>query len=225
MIISYLRVSTEEQVNSHNGLNAQIDACIKWADGQGMAITKTFSDDGISGAASIEKRNGLMSALNELGKGSILLVAKRDRLGRDPMVLAMIEAAVNRSGAKIISAAGEGTESDDPSAVLMRRMVDAFSEYERLIIKARTKSALAAKKARGERTGGIPYGFDLAADGVTLIENEKEQKALELIKKLRSEGLSFRKIGAELDKRGIVTKKGGKWQAMTISGLCQQVAA
>jgi DNA invertase Pin-like site-specific DNA recombinase len=224
MIINYLRCSTEDQANSQNGINAQSDASVRWSKIQGEEISKTFSDEGISGATGIEKRPGLMAAINELSHGDILLVAKRDRLGRDPLVLAMIEATINRAGAKIISAAGEGTENDDPSSILMRRMVDAFSEYERLIIKARTKSALAAKKARGERTGGIPYGFTLAENGITLIENKKEQDVLSLIRKLRSKGLSFRKIGTELEKRGISTKKGGKWQAMTIKQLCEVVA-
>ena len=37
----------------------------------------------------------------------------------------------------------------------MRRMIDAFAEYEKLIIGARTKSRLAAKRRRGEKTGGM----------------------------------------------------------------------
>ena len=41
----------------------------------------------------------------------------------------------------------------------MRRIVDAFAEYERLVIKARTRAALAVKRTRGERIDGIPYGF------------------------------------------------------------------
>ena len=44
-------------------------------------------------------------------------------------------------------------------------MVDAFAEYERLVIKARTKAALGAKRKRGEKTGGaIPYGSELGPD-------------------------------------------------------------
>lgn len=224
MIINYLRCSTDEQADSKNGLNAQSDACNRYAESRGEVVAMTFADEGISGAASIEKRPALMEALNNLNQGDVLLVAKRDRLARDPMVLAMIEATTKRAGAVIISAAGEGTENDDPTSILMRRMVDAFSEYERLIIKARTKSALAAKKARGERTGGIPYGYDLAADGVNLVENADEQKALKIMRDLRQRGLSFRKIGAELDKRGIATKKGAKWAAMTIKQLCEATA-
>lgn len=59
-----------------------------------------------------------------------------------------IEKEVKKRGARIISAAGEGTESDDPGQILMRRMVDAFAEYERAIIKRRT-----SVKADQEKNG------------------------------------------------------------------------
>ena len=61
----------------------------------------------------------------------------------------MIESAIARKGARIASAAGEGTDNDDPSSILMRRMIDAFAEYERLIIKAKTKQLYELKKKRG----------------------------------------------------------------------------
>ena len=83
----------------------------------------------------------------------MLIVAKRDRLGRDVIAVAMIERLAERKGARILSAAGEGTEGSDPASMLQRRILDAFSEYERLIIGARTKAALKAKRARGEAAG------------------------------------------------------------------------
>jgi len=219
MIIVYLRCSTDEQAESHNGINAQSDACHKWATNQGATISEAYSDEGISGAAGIEKRPGLMTAINSLSAGDTLLVAKRDRLGRDPLVLAMIEATVTRTGARIASAAGEGTESDDPSSILMRRMVDAFSEYERLIIKARTKAALAAKKARGERTGAIPYGFDLAENGKDLTENQKEQEVIAEVKKLRAAGMTLTGVARNLAERGFRARNGKVFQATQIMRL------
>ena len=81
----------------------------------------------------------------------MLLVAKRDRLGRDVIAVAMIERLIAKRGARVVSAAGEGTDSDDPSALLMRRLIDSFAEYERALIAARTRAALAAKRRRGER--------------------------------------------------------------------------
>ena len=66
----------------------------------------------------------------------------------------------------------------------MRRMVDAFAEYERNIIKARTKSAMQTKKKSNERVGHIPFGFRLANDEVHLEEDEGEQLVLGQINNL-----------------------------------------
>lgn len=217
--INYLRVSTDEQADSRNGLNAQADACTRWATAHGEVVRGTFSDEGLSGAAGIEKRPGLMAAINALEAGDVLLVAKRDRLGRDPLVLAMIEATVTRRKARIISAAGEGTEGDDPSQVLMRRMVDAFAEYERLIIKARTKAALAAKKARRERTGAVPYGFDLAADGKTLTENPAEQSVIREARTLKASGLSLRGVAKALEDKGFHARTGKAFVAVQVQRM------
>ena len=129
---AYLRVSTEGQSDSGAGTSAQLDACQRI----GGNLAGIYKDEGISGSASIDKRLGKLEAISVLSKGDILIVAKRDRLGRDPLVIAMVEKEVRRKGARIISAAGEGTDSDNPSDILMRRMVDAFSEYERLLIRA-----------------------------------------------------------------------------------------
>src|SRR4051794_29255249 len=176
LAVVYLRVSTEEQSISGAGLNAQLDACRAHAARLGweLAGPAPFADEGIGGAVGLDRRPALLDAVAAMETGGVLLIAKRDRLGRDPLVIAMIEAAVRRKKGRIISAAGEGTEDDEPSSILMRRMVDAFSEYERLVIKARTRAALRAKKRRRERTGGVPYGADLAEDGRTLVENPRE---------------------------------------------------
>jgi site-specific DNA recombinase len=218
--VAYLRVSTDEQ---SIGLKAQLDACRAHAERLGWDLAGPFADEDVGGAVGLERRPALLEVLAELGEGDVLLIAKRDRLGRDPMVIAMIEAAVRRQGGRILSAAGEGTDDDSPSSILMRRMVDAFAEYERLIIKARTRAALAAKKRRGERTGGVPFGHDLAEDGVALVENAGELETLATIRRLRAEGLSLRAIAAELDRLGIPPKQGGPaWKHTAVKKLLQR---
>jgi len=216
---AYLRVSTEQQAESGLGLLAQRDACQR-----AYSVDGVFSDEGVSGKTGLEKRPALLEAISVLVKGDVLLVAKRDRLGRDPMVVAMIEAAVKRKGARIISIAGEGTESDSPTDILMRRMVDAFAEYERLIIGARTKAALQAKKAKGERVGSIPYGYQLDNDGKTLIEHEQEQQAIKLINSMHQRGLSLRNIATRLDNLGYQAR-GKVWHAQTISNILKGVGS
>jgi len=221
--IGYLRVSTDEQALGPEAQRAALD---RWCAVNGVELVAVHADLGVSGAAPLDRRPGMIAALADLAEldAGLLLVAKRDRLARDPFVTAMIEAAAARSGARIASAAGEGTEDDGPTSILMRRMVDAFAEYERLIIKARTCAALAVKKSRGERTGGVPYGFALAADGVHLDPCAAEQEIIAAARTLKAAGLSLRKIGAELEARGMLPRTGRSWHAETVKALLVEAA-
>lgn len=215
-IVGYLRVSTEGQAESGLGLDAQRQSIENYALKSGIPLVEVFSDEGLSGSLSLEKRPGMLSAISSLEKGDLLVVAKRDRLGRDPLVVAMIESAISRKGARIVSTAGEGTENDCPSSILMRRMIDAFSEYERLIIKARTKSALKSKKDRGQRCGHIPFGYRLAEDGVHIEECPKEQDILRQMKELHSNGLSIREIARELNERKAFNRGESLWNNASV---------
>ncbi len=234
-VVIYLRVSTEEQAESKHGLNAQEDAARAYAARMGWTVVGVFTDAGVSGSEGLERRPALLDLIATLGKGDVLLVAKRDRIGRlDPLAMAMIESAVRRRGARIVSAAGEGTEDDDPSSILMRRMIDAFAEYERLIIGSRTKAALGAKRRRGEKTGGaIPYGLELGPDRTgpngtvikTLVPCKAEQEVLALMRELRANGMALEAIAAEMTSRGIQRREGGvRWDHGYISRLLRQVA-
>ena len=224
--VIYARVSSEEQAASGLGIEAQIDATRRWAAQNGHDVAGPYSDEGVGGATGLDKRPQLLEAISVLTPGDVLLVAKRDRLGRgDSMLHAMIEAAVKRKKCRIVSAAGEGTEADEPANILMRRMVDAFGEYERLIIKARTKAALRAKRARGERYSPTPFGSDLAACGRMLVPNEGEREALDLVRRWRADGRSLRAIAAELDGLGIRPKAGGpKWSHSSVQRLLSRTA-
>ena len=218
-------VSTDEQAESGLGLEAQLAACRAAAARNAWEIASTF-EDAMSGGLPLVRRTILLDALTSLARGDILLVAKRDRLSRgDMMATAMIEAAVQRAGTRIASAAGEGTESDDPASVLMRRIVDAFGEYERLLIKARTRAALKAKKARGERYGQVPYGRRLAGDGVRLVADPAEATAVALILELRAARMPLRAIAAELDRRAVPTKSGRPWKHSTVHDVLKRLAA
>lgn len=218
-ILAYLRVSTDEQAQSGLGLDAQLDAITKTI-GEPDGV---FVDRGISGSNA--NRPELLKALDALQAGDVLAVAKRDRLARDVFLSLWIEKEAKKRQARIVSAAGEGTESDDPSAVLMRTIVDAFAEYERSMIGVRTTAALAQKKARGERAGEIPFGANLAADRQHLQTNAAEVKAIEIMHELRRRGYSLRAICAELEARNVKTKKGNtNWQAKTVARILNRAA-
>lgn len=209
-IVAYLRVSTDEQSQSGLGLEAQL-ASIEAKLGKPHSV---HIDEGISGSKS--NRPALHAALESLQKGDKLAVAKLDRLSRDSFLFAFISKEVERRGATIYSAADEGN-GDSPTDVLMRQIVMAFAAYEREMIRSRTSAALAAKRAKREKTGGItPYGFQ-SIDG-TLSPHPSEYPVLLDMLAMRDAGLSLRAIGAELERRKIPSKTGkAHWAAKTIS--------
>jgi DNA invertase Pin-like site-specific DNA recombinase len=219
--IIYTRVSTQEQVDSGAGLNAQLDACRAYAKQQGWDVLGEHEDAGVSGTADLEKRTGLMTAISALSKGDVLLVAKRDRIGRDVVLVKMIERMVAKRKASIYTL--NGSNDATPEGALLNGVLDLSSAYEIALIRARTKAALGAKKARGERTGSIPYGYAVDVDGKTLIENELEQKALTLIHDLNEKGLSLRNIAARLTTAGYIPR-GKAWHHQTVKNILEFAA-
>ena len=170
-VVAYLRVSTEQQAGSGLGLEAQLASIEEYARKNELKLDKVLIDSGISGTASLENRPSLVEALGLIEEGTILLVSKLDRLSRDPLVLLLVEDSVTKSGGRIVSAAGEGTDSEDPSQILLRRILSAVAENEAKLVSVRTKAALKAKQARGEWVGRPPFGYEVE-DG-QLVKGEK----------------------------------------------------
>lgn len=81
-----------------------------------------------------------------------------------------------------------------------------------------TLEAMAHKKAQGQRVGTVPFGYDLAADGITLVENQTEQRVIGRIRSMKQDGYSLRAICQRLNEDGVPTKKRrGKWCHTTVS--------
>lgn len=104
----------------------------------------------------------------------------------------------------------------------MRTVIDGAAAYERDLIKARTKAALAAKRAKGERIGGVPYGFTLAPNGRQLVEDPEEQATIMRAKQLTLTGLSLRGIARLLAAEGRYNRHGCRFDAVQIMRLLRR---
>jgi site-specific DNA recombinase len=223
LAVAYIRVSTDEQ---RLGPEAQRAAVEAWATREGVQVASWHVDQGVSGGSDLGDRPALVAALGELralGAG-LLVVAKRDRLARDVYVASTIERAVVQSGARVTSADGTAN-GDTPADAFMRTVIDGAAAYERALIRARTKAALAAKRARGERSGELPYGWRLGADGAHLEADEVEAAVLAVVRELRASGLSQRAIVAELAARRLVSRAGQPFAKTQIARMLARAAA
>jgi DNA invertase Pin-like site-specific DNA recombinase len=204
--VAYIRVSKDDQRLGPEAQRASIEA---WAAREGVSVVAWHVDQGVCSVTAIDARPGLMGALASLREhaAGVLVVAKRDRIARDVVLTAGVERAAGQSGAAVVSAAGEGN-GDTPADGFMRTVIDGAAAYERALIRARTKAALGAKRAKGERTGELAYGSRLAADGVHVERDEAEQAVLAVVRELRAAGLSQRAIVGALAARGLVSRAG-----------------
>ncbi|WP_181309037.1 recombinase family protein [Rufibacter sp. XAAS-G3-1] len=147
MKIGYARVSTQDQ-----RLELQTDALSGYGCGQ---IFK-------------EKKSGRNKERPELGKmierlrtGDTVVVWKLDRLGRSLRDLIDLVAEFKEKGVDFVSLQ-DGINTATPTGRFTFNIFASLAEFEREIIRERTKAGLDAAKARGRR-GGRPVGLSKEA--------------------------------------------------------------
>lgn len=229
--INYYRVSTAKQGRSGLGLEAQRAAIEAFCSTRGCEPLGEY----------IEVESGKRDDRPELAKalhhakvtGSTLVIAKLDRLSRNLAFLAALQDA----GTKFLAA-------DMPEAnELTIHIMAAMAQAERKAISKRTKEALAAAKARGCKADGSPFkagrlgnpmgakafgayqGNGAAVDAIKAKAKAFAADVMPIVQAIRSEGhTSLRAIASELNARGIVTARGGKWAAQSVSDVMRLAA-
>ncbi|WP_341271760.1 recombinase family protein [Mycobacterium lehmannii] len=200
--MAYLRVSTDEQVTSGAGLDAQRAAISAEADRRGWTVVSWHADEGISGGKGIEHRPGLAAAVAavELGNAAGLLAAKLDRISRSVLDTAKLMERARRGGWELVTC-DLAIDTSTPAGEATASMMAVFSQLERRLISQRTREALAIKRSQGVRLGR-PSALPVAV--VTRIVTA------------RLAGTSLRAIAAELTADAIPTATGGRWHASTV---------
>jgi DNA invertase Pin-like site-specific DNA recombinase len=139
----------------------------------------------------------------------VLIAATAACFTQDELVAWLIERAAMTEGATLLTADGSFSPAPAPaSGTWTRGAIDLARAYERVVLRSRTRAALAAKRSRGERIGAVPYGSRLAADGRHLEADDAEQAVIALVRGFASDGLSQRGIVARLAARGVVGRTG-----------------
>jgi DNA invertase Pin-like site-specific DNA recombinase len=155
-VVTYLRVSTSEQALSGLGIDAQRATVAGYAERKGLTIVSEYCDEGVS-AKSLKGRSAALAALEAVrtGEAAGLLVAKMDRLSRSVVDGAgLMERA--RQEDWTLHFADLDIDTSTPAGEMAANIIVSGSQYERRLISQRTRDALAAKRARGDRLGARP---------------------------------------------------------------------
>jgi DNA invertase Pin-like site-specific DNA recombinase len=194
--VAYFRVSTSRQGQSGLGLEAQKASVYKFMS-SGDELVDSFTEIE-SGRKS--SRPQLQAAIARARQDdAVLLVAKLDRLARNVAFLAALMESRVRFQAVDLPSADEFT----------LHILAAVAQKEATAISSRTRDALAAKKARGDKLG-TPGNLTPEARAKALVslqtnaqENINNRQAAQLASLLRGNGASLRDIADRLNKSGI----------------------
>ena len=139
MIIGYSRVSKGDDQNT--GL--QLAAFRK------AGVEKVFSEAASGGRWD---RPELHRMVEQLRDGDVVVVWKLDRLSRSLKDLLVLIEKIDEAGAGFRSLT-EAIDTTTPAGRMMMQMVGAFAEFERAMIRERTRAGLDAAREEG-RIGG-----------------------------------------------------------------------
>jgi DNA invertase Pin-like site-specific DNA recombinase len=224
-VLIYTRVSTLGQAIDGYGLDAQEDACRRWAALHGHAVVDAVQERGVSGTKDETERPVLADALLRLrdGDADLLLVSSLDRLARAVTVQEALLAVLWAAGGEVATAdhgVVQRDDPDDPWRTAMREMAGVMAGLERRLIVKRLRDGRKAKARQGGKAvGRYPYGWD--RDG----EVPEEQATLLLIRERRAAGATWDAVADELNAGEVRPRSAPCWTPTNLSKVARRGAA
>lgn len=219
--VAYERVSTARQGRSGLGLEAQRTAIDDFAATRGADVIGRFTEVESGGK---DARPELAKALH-LARltGATLVIAKLDRLSRNAVFLLTLR----DSGVRFLAV--DMPEANDLTVGIMALV----AQQEREAISRRTKEALAAAQARGVKLGNPNGAAALKRAGkggaalrATVAANADQfaDDLTAVVRDIRAHGHeTLRAMAAELNRRGILTRRGGRWHVSSVRNLLRRM--
>ena len=169
MLIGYCRISTSDQ-----NLSLQKDELKKFG------CSKIY-EDVASGAKAA--RTGLEAAIDFAREGDTLVIWKLDRLGRSLRDLIEIVNRLEQSGVSFVCIT-QNIDTRTPNGKLFFHIFGALAEYERELIRERTKAGLTAARARGRKGGRKPALTEEQIEQARAMMNNPKLKIKSILKTL-----------------------------------------
>lgn len=206
----YTRKSTEHGLElEFNSLDAQRESCeayIKSQASQGWrALPQRYDDPAYSG--SNLDRPALQQLLKDVdaGKIDVIVVYKIDRLTRSLADFAKLVVAFDAKSISFVAVTQQFNTTSSMGRLTLNVLL-SFAQFERELSSERVRDKIAASRRKGKWTGGtVPLGYH--AVNKKLVIDKAEAEAVRIIFKRYLELKSFARLVADLDARGIVTKR------------------
>ena len=206
----YIRVSTKQQAGEDRmGPEAQRQAITEYADRNGYAIVKWFTDE-ISGVKEDrpELNRILYTDLPKRDGIEAFIAYKSDRIARDIKLYFYYLSVLDRKNIGLISVNEQFENVPDGVASLIRAIMMFVAEQERNNITMRTKSGRKVKAEVGGYSGGKPpYGYK--AENHRLVPVPEEAEMVCRVFSMRDANCTMLDIAESLNDMGYRTRRDG----------------
>lgn len=221
-LVSYHRVSTAKQGSSGLGLEAQQASIEVYRERIGASLVASFTE---VESGKNNQRPELLKALHHAKvTGSVLVIAKLDRLSRNAAFLITLQ----DSGVKFVAA--DMPEANNFTVGIMALV----AQQEREATSKRTKEALQAAKARGKRLGNpngaaallrAGKGNTAGVEAVKVKAQDYAQEMKAVVEHLQAQGkTSLGSLAEALNGGGYRTPRGGSWYKTSVANLLARLA-
>lgn len=214
--VAYFRTSSGTNVGEDKDtLKRQREAVTRYAKSAGYQVIAEYSDDGVKGADPVDLRPGFAAMMKHIAGNGVrtILVETASRFARDLIVQETGWRFLKDAGITLAAADSPDAFLDDtPTAVLIRQILGAVSQFEKAMLVAKLKGARDRKRAITGKCGGRKS------------YEERSPEMVALAKKLarypvNGRKRSLREVAAELEAQGYVTVDGKRYAATAVARM------
>ena len=164
-VVTYCRVSSDEQAHKDLSILAQRKALARWIDERPeIELVAAFVDEGESAYAPAAKRPGLcrMIAYCRTHAVACILVHKLDRFSRNREESILFKSLLRQHGVTIKSIT-EHYDPETPQGFLYEGMIEVINQFYSMNLGTETMKGMRENAERGYHNGGqSPYGYRAA---------------------------------------------------------------
>ena len=227
----YTRVSSDQQ-RENKTIGSQVDELLHFAEEHGYIVPQEyiFKDEGYSGAILIRPGLEKVRDLSAEGQIQAVLVYSPDRLSRNYAYQVVLMDEFSSCGTEVLFV--NSPKADTPEEALLLQFQGMIAEYERAMIKERSRRGKRFKAKSGivSVLCGAPYGYNYirkTEETAAYYEINQEEAFIvrEVYHKYAEEFLSIGAITRELNAKKVPTRKRiSKWERSTVWAMLRNPA-
>ena len=230
-VVTYCRVSSEEQAQKDISIPAQRKALLRWVEErEDVEMLQDFVDEGESAYAPADKRPGFCQMIAFCRRRNVdhILVHKLDRFSRNQEESILFKSLLRKHGVTVKSIT-ENYDPETPQGFLYEGMIEVINQFYSMNLATETLKGMRENAERGFVNGGrTPFGYRLErvtdAGGRThgrLVPGPEAEVAVvrEIFDLAVNQGLGSKRIANTLNKRGIPGPISAHWNCSTLDTM------